>query len=105
MLREDLEARLERMFQSRGPRWGDPEAYELQVLLLLELLYFPDDPDAFMQLYNRFLAQRLPAVQGSRMSSVLSSHDSLAMEMRAFKTWLERRLPMRPPPPPGIQGP
>lgn len=74
--------------QFKGP-WGSCEAYELQVLLLLELRFFPGGRQALTKLYTAFLSPLYPEL-GARPLSVLQRVDlgRIARILTAFRTEL-----------------
>jgi hypothetical protein len=95
-LRDKIAKRLDEMLYAgqagRGPMWGGPEAYELQVLLLLEFLFCPDDHHSIMTRYSQFFGPRHPTKGCRVLSAIVSDHQVLASEFRAFKEHLERDL-------------
>jgi hypothetical protein len=68
-----------------GP-WGSCEAYELQVLLLLELRFFPGHREKLTELYVAFLSPLYPDL-GSRPLSALQRVDlgRIARILTAFR--------------------
>lgn len=88
-LLSEIEQRLDLMLDKMPPAmWGGPEAYELQVILLLELLYRRDS-ERFMDRYCRFLADRHPELGPRPLSAVHQDHSVLTTELRAFRAQLE----------------
>lgn len=80
--------------------WGSTESYELQVLLLLELRFFPHARNELMQNYFMFFRPKFPDL-GARPVSALrrvSAHD-LAAHFRAFREDLigQPKVPTIPP--------
>lgn len=84
---EFVERRLKEMFIRPG-RWGGAEAFEMQVLLLLEIRYVmksPGDNRNFVELYSGFL-QRESANAGCRaMSASNKDVRQIAQVMKRFR--------------------
>jgi hypothetical protein len=71
----------------RPAMWGGPEAFELQALLLLDLLY--PDSETIVQRFLVFLAPRHGSSVGCRpLSAATRDYDLLARELQAFRAHL-----------------
>jgi len=93
-----LDTRLEEILghagKDEGPDhglWGCCESYELQVLLLLELRYFPYDREQLMQRYHSFFTPRFTEM-GCRLLSALRSIlvSELSRQLIAFRAELAK---------------
>jgi hypothetical protein len=87
-----LDARLDGML-ARPRAWGSPEAFELQVLLLLEVRQVvvreAQRTGAVRDReYVQFLAERLPEHGCRALSATFSDHETIAEHLRAFRAWL-----------------
>lgn len=88
---EFIDARLDAML-SHPLNWGGAEAFELQVLLLLELrqfLHSPSEPSsslrAHLDQYTHFLRARRPDLGARPLSVVSDDHELIAQHLEAFR--------------------
>ena len=90
-LRQAIETKLDQMLLQRRPAmWGGPEAFELQVLLLLDLLYGAASPVSHR--FHAFLQPRHGHYLGCRsLSSTTPDYDVLTTELKAFRAELRAR--------------
>jgi hypothetical protein len=88
-----IETRIEMMLEH--PRnWGGPEAFELQVLLLLEIrhslrLQRVRNMQNFLGDYSDFLRPRFPKVGNRPMSAICNDFESIAGALRGFQVYLD----------------
>lgn len=94
-LAEFIDARLEAML-SHPHTWGGPEAFELQVLLLLELRQFIRNsvtPSASLRnhldAYSGFLRARHPELGPRPMSAVCEDVEAIAQQLDEFRKLLD----------------
>ena len=86
-LRQAIETKLDHMLEAGRPAmWGSPEAFELQALLLLDLLYPDSEPLAWRLCL--FLAPRHDELGCRPLSAITSDYDLLTRELRAFRAHL-----------------
>lgn len=85
---ELIDQRLDAMLMHAPEYWGSAEAYELQVLLLLELRYGPHEQAFFMQGYSTFLQERRPEVGCRSLAAVESNVGVIAETLHEFRSEL-----------------
>lgn len=106
-IEEFIDGRLDAML-AHPEHWGDAEAFEMQVLLLLELRQFlraPASPSQSLRmqtdLYSDFLRARYPEVGPRPLSAAGYEASSIAHCMEQFRTFSSGSstpAPAEPPP-------
>jgi hypothetical protein len=85
--------RLEVMLD-RPELWGGPEAYEYQVLTLLEMLYGSERNEwRLAEKWSAFVAKRDPDIGCRPMSGMTSSHVHISNMLRLFRAELDAQAP------------
>jgi hypothetical protein len=94
VIAEFIDARLDEML-SHPLNWGGAEAFELQVLLLLELRQFLRGGSApspslrtHLDAYSSFLRMRFPALGPRPLSAVSSDAEEIARHLEEFRASL-----------------
>lgn len=92
---EFIDSRLDAML-SHPLNWGGPEAFELQVLLLLELRQFLRTPSApspslrtHLDTYTGFIRTRRPELGARPLSSVIGDAELIAQYLEEFRASLD----------------
>jgi len=107
---ENMKKRVERFvtkrleaFHSHGPMFGDPEALELGVLMLLEfelLTKFPGvlegQPRIAIEAYRKEVVERFPKAGNSPWLSMLTSADAFPEDLFTIATAARKRLGVLP---------
>ncbi len=103
-IEEFIDGRLDAML-AHPEHWGDAEAFEMQVLLLLELRQFlraPASPSQSLRmqtdLYSDFIRARYPEVGPRPLSAAGYEASSIAHCMEQFRTFSSTPAPAEPPP-------
>lgn len=89
---EFIDARLDAML-AHPLAWGGAESFELQVLLLLELRFFLDDPAAPRSLtaaYSEFLRASRPDLGARPLSAATEDCEDIAKMLARFRAELAR---------------
>lgn len=83
-----LDRRLDIMLHLRPELWGSPEAYELQVLLLLELRFVSSNASGITERYSAFLRPSFPNIGCGMLSSLTDDFSVLSETLSAFRSIL-----------------